>query len=582
VPTDLFPPLLATAGDLFQGVLLSARLLLAAGGVGGALARLARLPALTGHVLAGLCLGPLPLLLGLPAPPWQEHFGELAGPVNDFAMALVLFVLGGHFRVESFRRLARPLLTVSLLESLATAVVVTLATLPLLHSLPGSLLLGLMAVAVAPAPTLAVLQEYRADGPLTEAVTLLTGLSNVLAIIAFEALLLALLALGGGEGGVNALPVLWDLAGSVLFGVLAGQALIVLQERVGFGNYALPLMTAICLTIGLCQVTDTPHMLAFLVTGAVVANRSRFFEPICGAMEAFAAPAYVAFFVLSGWHMELSVFTTAGAVVAVYVLARSLGKVAGTRLAMVLARFRPGARPQAGLALLCQAGAAIALASAVGRRLDPDLGQALHNVIMGAVLIFELAGPLLLRHAVVAAGEVPLGRLVSRLASDGDRPHWREAMLRAFRGHRPSPEQVRRLTAGRLMRAGNRALREGAGLDEVLHFANHSPFNHLPVVSDDGRLIGLIAVADLDQVAYDPQAAVLVIAADLAALSPEEAALPAGTSLEEAAAFFRRFRGNTAAVVAEMESRRFLGMIERSEVLRLMRVLRQGSRGDPS
>lgn len=579
MPTEP-PALLALAGDSLQGILLSAGLLLAAGAMGGALARLARLPALTGYVLAGLCLGPLPLLLGASPPPWQEHFALLAGPVNDFAMAMVLFVLGGHFRMERFRRLARPLLTASLLEGLGTALVVTLAVLPLLGSLAGALLLGVMAVAVAPATTLAVLQEYRADGPLTEGVTLLTGLSNVVAILAFEGVLLALLAMGGGESGVSALPVLWDVAGSLLFGLLAGFSLIVLQERVGLGSYALPLVTVICLTIGVCQLTGTPHMLTFLVTGAVVANRSRFFEPICSAMEAFAAPAYVAFFVLSGWHMELSVFASAGLVVAAYVLARSLGKVGGVRLAMLAARYSPGERAPVGLALLCQAGAAIALAGEVGRRLDPGLGQDLHNVIMGGVLIFELAGPLLLRHAVVIAGEVPLGRLMSRPGHGAEeRPRWREVLRRAFRGHRPGPEEVRGLTVGRLMRRSSEALRESAGPDEVLRFANHSPFNHLPVVRDDGRLVGLIAVADLDQVAYDPQAAALVIAADLAALGPEEAALPADASLEEAAEFFRNFRGNTAAVVENRESGRFVGMLERAEVLRLMRVLQQGRRG---
>ena len=100
----------------------------------------------------------------------------------------------------------------------------------------------------------------------------------------------------GGEASL--VDPVWDLVGSIVFGLIAGHLLILLQEQVGRENDAVPLLAIIFLTIGVCTATDVPHMLAFLVTGAVVVNRSRFFPRVTEAMSVYAQPAFVLFFVL--------------------------------------------------------------------------------------------------------------------------------------------------------------------------------------------------------------------------------------------------------------------------------------------
>ena len=569
-----YTEVLQTAGPLFS---LGALMVL--GVVCGQIARLLRLPTLTGYLAAGVIAGHHGLdLLSKETLGGSLDLGQmLTDPVNDLAMALVLFVLGGQFRLHRMGAIAKPTITLSLLEAAFTFAVVTLLTWPVLGSLAGAGLLGIMAVAVAPATTLVVLDEYGAEGTTTETLKLLTALSNIWAILAFEIALLILLATHGAD--TSPMEILWDLGGSLLFGVLAGMTLILLQERTGHGNYSLPLLTVLLLTIGICKATGVPHMLAFLITGAVVANRSRFFDPIVSSMGAYAQPTFVLFFVISGMHLDFGLLAQTSGLLAVsiYVLARLIGKVLGTRLGMQasnlkLASLSGKGSPPIGLGLLCQAGAAIALAS-YAASYNSELGARLLNIVLGAVIVFELIGPLFVKYVAVAAGEVKLGHLLTH-AHRADRTSWRRSLRRVFRGRKFAKEHTPdNIQIERIMRHAPATLKESDDLDAVLHFANHSRFNHFPVISAEGIFRGLISLHDFEDLAYDKRTTHLISAADLMAWLPDDSALPKETSLTQARAFFSKFPGNTCAVVDPTQGNKLVGMLERSEVLHVSRKL---------
>jgi len=393
-------------------------------------------------------------------------------------------------------------------------------------------------------------------------------------VLFFELVLLGLAFFSGmSEAGPSAAA--WDVIGSLLFGIIAGHALIVMQDHTGHGNYTLPLIAVLAIAIGGCKLTGVPHMLAFLVTGAVVANRSRYFEPITNSMQNLAPPAYVAFFVLSGLHLDFSLLSENWIAVGIYVLARTVGKVAGARLGIQLSglnlfNIRDRTSPPLGLALLCQAGAAIALAQVAGE-FDPELGARLLNIVLGAVVIFELGGPLLVKHVVIAAGEVNIGHLLLRGSDEVENRSMFSSLFKALRGKRNhKANEIADLDVGRVMRAGVAPLKESDSMDEILRYANHARFNQFPVINNQGALVGLIRLRDLEGLAYDPHAASLVIAGDLTSLTPEECALVATTKLEDAVAAFADYRGNNFAVVEDAENMRFMGMVERADLLRLI------------
>ncbi len=554
--------------------LLMIGILLAAGVLGGWVARLLRLPTLTGYLAAGIGIH----LLANQGYLQPDTLEDLRNPVNDLAIALALFILGGQFKLRA--RSGGPsgmsaLLRVSLVESAFTFSVVAGLCLAVLGSLPGAVLLGIMAIAVAPATTLEVLHEYEAKGAATQKIKQLTALSNVWAVFLFELALLILIALDGGETSI--MDPIWDVFGSLLYGFLAGHALILMQERVGRANYAVPLLAVILLTIGACELTDVPHMLAFLATGAVVVNRSQLFPRITAAMDVYAQPAIVLFFVLSGSHLDFSMLVSNWLAVGIYVLARTLGKTLGAHVGLyglkAIQPNRHGQNPPIGLALLCQAGAAIALAGYV-ESYDPVLGKQLLAIILGSVIFFELFGPILVKKVTVAAGEVSLGNLIAHTADREGRRGWRAA-LRATLGHHYAGkgQDPMQITVERFMRPDTTALQGNANMDVILRFANSSPFNHFPVIDPQGLLVGVVTLADLSQIAYDKRTAALVTAEDMATLSPVEASLTATTTLPEALEFFKHFPGNTAAVIASAQQPPLIGMVERSEVLHLARRL---------
>lgn len=557
---------------MIDGVLLTVGLLLIAGVIAGSVAKVFNLPKLTGYLGAGILLGDQGFDL-LP----HAQVDALSTPVNELAMALVLFVLGGQFRLASIRDHLKPLLGMSLLEASATFFLVTALTYPVLGSASGSVLLGVMAVAVAPATTVEVLREYRAEGPVSDGLRLLCALSNIWAILFFEIALLVLFAMSGYDA--TPWDAAWDVLGALLYGLVAGHVLILMQERIGRGNYSVALLTTLLLTIGVCQSTGVPHMLAMLVTGAVVVNRSRFFEPVVGSMEHFAQPAYVAFFVLSGMHLDFQILVDHWVAASLYILARVIGKVIGARVALrATSGAIPGLEahggPPIGLGLLCQAGAAIALAS-LASEYDQELGEQLLSIILGAVVVFELAGPLFVRHVAIAAGEVRFSELMKGSHRDEDKTTWFRSVRRAFRGRDVASPGLTLddLQVEQIMRRSPRVLDGKANLDHVLRFANQSPFNQFPVVGEGEKLLGVIAVQDLEQVTFDRRVAGLVIARDLVSAEPDQCSLPQTASLAEAVAFFQAYEPNTAAVIDHRDRGVLVGMIERAEVLGLVRSI---------
>jgi predicted transcriptional regulator len=119
------------------------------------------------------------------------------------------------------------------------------------------------------------------------------------------------------------------------------------------------------------------------------------------------------------------------------------------------------------------------------------------------------------------------------------------------------------------------ALPREAGMDDILRFANSSPYSLYPVVDPERRLLGLVSLAELSQVAYDPGTAGLVTAEDLTTIGPAEGALTFGDDLDQAAAFFQEYEGDVAAVIESAETPVLVGLVERPQVLQLLR--RRGS-----
>ena len=96
----------------------------------------------------------------------------------------------------------------------------------------------------------------------------------------------------------------------------------------------------------------------------------------------------------------------------VYIIARSLGKYYGSKMSARLTHQNHHITNHLGITLLPQAGVALGMALTASSLEGGDLTR---NVVLFAVLVYELVGPALTKRSLLAVGEIkPEGRTSAR------------------------------------------------------------------------------------------------------------------------------------------------------------------------
>jgi len=539
-------------------------LLMVAALLAGGLGQLLHLPRVTSYLLMGAALGPS-LLDWVP----HEHI-HLLHPLTNLAMALVLFNLGCHFPFARAKRLLRRGIKLSAGELAVTFLFVVIG-LPLLgESWEAAVLLGALALATAPATTILVLKEFESEGPVTEYTQTLVVLNNLASIVLFELLFVAVHffqdKLGPSPFG-HMVGLVQDLIGSLVLGVAAGLAVSFFYGVIGEGRRLALLVAMITLVMGACDRLEVPYLVTFLAMGVTMANSSYHGRQVLAELDRLTGLLCVLFFVTHGAELDIHALFAAGLIGIGYVVLRTLGKYAGITLAAQVAGEEPAVRTWLGTAMMAQAGAAIAL-TAIACRRDPALGQHLQTIILGTVVIFEIAGPLLIRMSVLQAAEVPLAQALHRGSfelPDQIRTVWNRLLLSL--GWNPWNKQTtEELTINELMRKKITTLAQSATFDEVVSAIEHSRDNTYPVVGDEGELLGVIRYRELSHALFDRELGSLVRAADVT--TPAGRTLFPDDPLSRALAMFQAGKDDIIPVVTRDKPNRLLGVMRRRDVLR--------------
>lgn len=376
-----------------------ALLLLAATVVGEATKRYLRLPAVLGWIAVGLAAGP-------------HAFGVvdadvLAGldPLLDVAVGIVLFELGQ--RVDP-RWLGRNpwLLAVSVLESLLAFVAMFAVLLLLDAPILVSACAAAIGIATAPAVNLALVRDLRADGQVTERILLLTAMNNVYAFVA-TSMLLAWLAreYSGGVATTLGHP-LYLIFGSVLLAVALAGATLGLLRALGRRHHAqfICVLSLIVMAVWLATTFRLSSELALLSFGALlrILDRRRAFLSL--DFGRLGTIFLTLLFVLTAARVDTALLATGAAAGAALIAARYLGKAAG-----VLALARPSAisvrrGSLVALGLMPMSGLAVVLVQQTAAHF-PEFAPSLASVVVSAIVMLELLGPLLAHFAIVRAGE---------------------------------------------------------------------------------------------------------------------------------------------------------------------------------
>ena len=391
------------------------------------------LPAVTAYLIAGLLLGPFCIGalniggLGFASMEAVERMNIL----SQVALGFIAFTIGNEFRVSQLKAMGRQAIVVGILQASAATALVDLALI-LLHlirpeiiSVSSAITLGAIAAATAPAATLMVVRQYKADGPMTRLLLLVVANDDAVGLVLFSASFGVAQALESGSVSVTTVlvePVV-EIVLSLGLGAAAGLALYFVEQFFHSRSKRLSISIGfVLLTAGLSmkefQVGGVrcgfSLLLVCMMTGTLFCNICGFSEELMTRVDSWTAPLFVLFFVLSGAELDLSVLRNPSVLLigAVYILVRSLGKYAGSFGSCALTGCDRNIQKYLGITLLPQAGVALGMAITAQSLAD---GAVVRSVVLFSVLVYELVGPALTKRALLAAGEIqPEGRTSAR------------------------------------------------------------------------------------------------------------------------------------------------------------------------
>lgn len=381
------------------------------GFIGGRFSNRLKFPAVVGYLVAGLILGPSFLnILDLP-------LLDNLGVFNDVALGLVAFVIGSEMRLGILRRMGRGIATIIFAESFGAFLLVFAGVYLLTHKLYIALIFGAMAPASAPAGTAVVLQEYKAKGPLTNALYAVVGLDDGLAIMiyAFAAAFAKLSITAKTDSFLHIIrgPLI-EILGAIALGCILGVVSGYFTKKLRDKKEVLSITFAVVIICsGLANYLHLSLILANLSLGMVFANLYLFANRrSVEALDSISLPVYTIFFVIAGAHLQISLLPAMGLIGIVYMMCRSFGLVGGAFFGATIARSEPVIRKYLGLGILSQAGVAIGLAIMATREFSllgevgKDLSVLVINTIAATTIIFEIIGPIATKIAVSRAGEI--------------------------------------------------------------------------------------------------------------------------------------------------------------------------------
>lgn len=492
-------------GGIELGILFIFGIGILGGLFGGWFFRKIHIPQVVGYIIIGLIVGQSGLKL-------VEHADIVAlRPFNMFALGIIGFLVGGELKMENFRKYGRQFLAILLGEGIGAFVIVGtgvgLLTFAVTRNVTiataTGVIFGAIASATDPASTIDVLWENRALGVLTTSLTAIVALDDALAM--------ALYGLGtglaqilthseaGGSVWLGLGKVSIELGGGIVLGIIFGFILMRILRYIHQPERGLAFaLGMILLLISIAMYLDFDVILTAMTLGFILINIAPHkSEELFKVMRGFSIPIYVLFFVLVGARLGItSMPPWLWGIVAVYVIGRTAGKMAGAYAGAKVTGSDKNVRNYLGMGLLAQGGVAIGLSIVAGQHLGDirvdanlSLGEAITFGVAATTLIVQLVGPPMVKLAVKLSGDI--GRNVTR-----------EDIIDSWK--------VRDVVDTEMV-----TIPHNQTLHEALRTISRHDYSVFPVSDAENRIVGVIPVADLKHILMDQDSWRWLLTADI-------------------------------------------------------------------
>ena len=382
------------------------------------------LPAVTAYLVAGLLMGPFCLgrlqISGVGFNSLEQVEGLRI--LTQTALGFIAFSIGNEFRLAQLKTMGSKAIVIGIVQAVVTTVLVDIVLIALhlafpdMLSLSAAIVLGAIASATAPAATLMVVRQYKADGPLTRLLMLVVAIDDAVGLLLFA---ISFGIAGALEnGGISVISVLVEPLLEIVLSLGLGAIMGILLDRVEHffhsGSKRLALSVAfVLLTVGLSMMkfeVQGVHigfslLLVCMMTGTVFCNVCDTSEELMHRVESWTVPLNILFFVISGAELDLEILLNPITLIVgvLYILSRSAGKYLGSYGSCRLTHCSKPITKHLGITLLPQAG--VALGMAIIAKTLPG-GDLIGNVVLFSVLVYELVGPALTKRSLTLAGEI--------------------------------------------------------------------------------------------------------------------------------------------------------------------------------
>lgn len=383
----------------------------------GKVASMIKMPAVLGFLIAGMAMGPN--ALGLLNQKILDHSAyEVLVSFLECGMGLML---GSEMVWRKIRSYGKQIVVITLAQSLMTFFVVSLSFSAIFYFMNIPVFLGLIfgGIALAPAPALSIVTEYKTDGPVTKTLIPLAVIDDVIAICVFLSVMGIVLQRTAGEsipGSLMFLVVIFPIMIDIAVGWPVSVWLRKVKssrERAGivFGGVIVTGIITLFVNTYLMPFPILNFMMSGMVYSAIFANRlddtmlkdtMKYCTPVIGA-------CFTLIILNLGAPLDYHLILGAGIYTAVYIVFRAVGKIGGAALGAHLSHAAPTVRKYLGMTLLPHSGVSLVLTGIAISALTGEYsqyGDIVRGTIAAAAVINEVIAVFVARQGFKLAGEI--------------------------------------------------------------------------------------------------------------------------------------------------------------------------------
>ena len=289
-----------------------------------------KIPAITSYILLGILLGPHAFnIIG-------EGLLASSELLSNVVLGFIAFHIGKNFSFESFKKIGKAVILISLFETAGAWAIVTAGVHFIAHHpFHEAIVFGSIAAATAPATTMMVIRQYKARGTFTEILLGIVAIDDAWGIIIFSlSISIAQIFQIGQFSELAIFLITMTAVGKIILSMILGSIIAILVSKLSIyikkSEHMLTfLLGAILINTGLALFFGFSPLLSNIFFGAVIVNIDKTAFRFFDSLSNIDWPLYVMFYVLAGANLEIGTLPALGLIGSVYIICRVIGKIGG-------------------------------------------------------------------------------------------------------------------------------------------------------------------------------------------------------------------------------------------------------------